>query len=62
MESVPVARSYSEQKRMGEGYLEYLKQLPKKQRQGREDSRSEIDPVDLEMISRKFNAVTRVKR
>ncbi len=30
VESVPVSRSYSEQKKIGESYLEYLKHLPKK--------------------------------
>lgn len=29
-ESVPVAKSVIEQRRIGEGYLEYLKSLPKK--------------------------------
>lgn len=59
VESVNVARSYSEQKKIGESYLEYLKQLPKKQAH---PDTQEIDQIDLEMISKKFNAITRVKK
>jgi hypothetical protein len=41
VETIPVIRSYSEQKKIGEGYLEYLKALPKKKQQS--ESTTEID-------------------